>query len=160
GKSWSTVGKLSGRSFEQEVELETRYLRLRCTKAQTYWLIITEFGEDGTFDGISGITLDTATPQELYALADGNLLTAYTSSAASAGSTLRIETGGSSKVSLYFTQLDKADNALKIYCENADGSRGPEIAPDYLTEVNTSGASALCVEFGSSEVSIAEIIKG
>ncbi|MBO5077346.1 MAG: beta-N-acetylglucosaminidase domain-containing protein [Clostridia bacterium] len=159
GKSWSTVGKLKGRSFEQEVELETRYLRLRCTKAQTYWLIITEFGADGTFDGISGITLDTATPQELYALADGNLLTAYTTTPASAGSTLRIETNDSARVSLYFTQLDKADNALKIYCENADGSRGPEITPDYLTEVNTSGASALCITFGNSPAALAEVVK-
>ncbi|MBR7062458.1 MAG: beta-N-acetylglucosaminidase domain-containing protein [Clostridia bacterium] len=169
GKSWTKIGTLNGsRSFEQSIETETRFLRLRCTKAQTYWLIITEFGVDGVFAGVSGLALDTATPQELYALIDGNLFTAYTSSPSAAGSTLRIDTNGSPRISLFFTQLGNADNAdnadnavnpLRIFCEKADGSRGPDVTPGYLTEVDTAGYQTLCVVFGGSPASLAEVVR-
>ncbi|MBR0158795.1 MAG: beta-N-acetylglucosaminidase domain-containing protein [Clostridia bacterium] len=172
GKSWTKIGTLNGsRSFEQSVETETRFLRLRCTKAQTYWLIITEFGVDGVFAGVSGLALDTATPQELYALIDGNLFTAYTSSSSAAGSTLRIDTNGSPRISLFFTQLGNADNAdnadnannsvnpLRIFCEKADGSRGPDVTPGYLTEVDTAGYQTLCVVFGDSPACLAEVVR-
>ena len=46
GNNWKELGKLSGKIFEYNGNFSARYLRLRCTASQIYWLIITEFGAE------------------------------------------------------------------------------------------------------------------
>ncbi|MBO4326622.1 MAG: beta-N-acetylglucosaminidase domain-containing protein [Clostridia bacterium] len=44
GNKWTALGNLSGRKFSDTTPISARYVRVRCTGAQVYWLIITEFG--------------------------------------------------------------------------------------------------------------------
>ena len=101
-------------------------------------------------DGLSG---------SLNALCDGSLLTVFSSDPGKdAGKTLRIDVKDVDKVTLFFSEIDTGDKGLVLRGETSEGKAGPDIPVKYLPEVDTSGYDCICLTFGSSRTSVAEIV--
>lgn len=149
GKQFTYLCDTTGRNTAKVENFSARYVRLRCTATQQYWLIITEFTVSPQFEMPEGVTFD-GVDTGLSQLFDRNLFTAFSPDPSKVnGKTLKIDASKYSSVDLYIKSLD----GIRVYTDNND-----PISLSRYMHVDLSGAEYLCIEFGNKRPGVSEII--
>ena len=149
GKTFTELCKTSGRLTEKTKDFSARYVRLRCTAPQEYWLIIPEFTVIPQFDMSEGVTFDGGNT-DLSALFDRNLFTEFKPEASKVnGKTLKIDAAKFKSVDLYL----KSTDGIRVYTDKTEN-----IELSRYTHIDLSGAEYLCVTFGGARPGIYEIV--
>ena len=154
GTTFKTLCDVKKRSVSDSTAFRARYVRLRCTKAQDNWLIISEFDVVTDTSLPEGVTFSGENMKTLTQLFDGNIFSVFSPKFATvAGKNLTIDTAKASKVTLFLLRTD----GIRVFVDK-EGKEPAEITPlTPCTVINVSGADALRIEFGNTGCEIAEI---
>lgn len=150
GKTYKELCKTTGRITEKAENFSARYVRLRCTAPQEYWLIIPEFSVIPQFDMPEGVVFDGGGKFDLSSLFDKNLFSCFSPEPAMVtGRTLRIDASKYTSADLYLESLD----GIRIYTDKTDS-----IKLSRYMQIDLSDVEYLCIEFENRRASISEIV--
>ncbi len=153
GKTYAKLCDLSGRTVETDASFTARYIRARCTAAQTNWVIISELEVTYASALPAGFTFEGSKSIDFGILFDRNLFTALDSrSAALMGRFLTVDLTSASTVELFFID----PGSVKLTLTKSDGT-SETVSPAAHTALDVTGATALSIKFSGS-FSLAEVI--
>lgn len=153
GVTFTKLCDVKSREITQKKDITARYLRVRNTGTQQYWVIIREFSVKTATSMPDGVTFDGDPGTDLSAMFDRNIFTAYTPSASVAGKTLKVDVSGVSGVTLLLASAD----GLRVYTEDGDGGRSEITELPGYTRIDTEAVRYIYLEFAGSPA-VAELI--
>ncbi len=155
GKDYTRLCSTAGRTTEKTENFSARYVRLRCTAPQQYWLIISEFEIRTKFVLSDNSSFDGSSKTDLSPIFDNNLFTSFHPEASAVnGKTLKIDVTGCEKARLYLVKTD----GVRVYTVTANKEQSADINLSEFTEINVKDKAYLCLTFGNKKPEIAEIV--
>ncbi|MBO4362946.1 MAG: beta-N-acetylglucosaminidase domain-containing protein [Clostridia bacterium] len=153
GNKYTKLCDVKKREVSDSTEFCARYVRLRCTKAQDNWLIITEFDISTGTSLPESVSFSGDSIKTMTKLFDGNIFSVFSPKfSAVAGKTLTIDTKNASKVTMILLRTE----GIHVFVDKA-GTDPVEVALSPCTVIDISGADSLRIEFGNTGCDIAEI---
>ena len=155
GKTYTYLCDTAGRKTENGTGFSARYVRVRCTKDQIYWVIISEFyirrkltlPGDSSFDGGDNVDLSALFDKDLFSTFRPSPL--YVN-----GKTLKLDVSDAKTVTMYITD----PGGLRVYASGKDGTVKEDVSLSPYTVINVPDASYLNLTFGPEKTEIAEIV--
>ena len=158
GENYIKLCDLDGtRTLKNNESFTARYVRLRCTANQNYWVIISEFAVHCASDLPDGFSFEGSASCDFSPLFDQDLFTVFSPDPKSvSGGKLYIDLTGASSVELYLASA----SGLRVYTVDSDGKAAADLPLALYMAPDLSGAARLCVEFTAEQAEIAEIVIG
>lgn len=156
GKQYIILCDTDGRDTDCTETFSGRYVRVRCTEAQSNWVIISSFDVEYTYTLPEGIEYDGSDQTDFAPLFDKNLFTVFSHDPIKdGGHTLTIDASDLNAVELFLLQPE----GIHVYTKDNDGAAHEEIMLSHHVLVETEGEQMLCITFdGETPAQISEII--
>lgn len=150
GAEYTKLCDVNGRVTKSAASFRARYVRVRCTAAQTNWVIISEFEIDRKFALPDGVSFDGDGSIDFYPLTDRDVFTVFAPAADElAGKMLTFDTSGCDSLELYLTSYEGISVAAS----------GEEVSLSAHTVIDVKNSDSVTVTFNGAPFGIAEVVK-